>query len=96
MVKACYLEYDSRQARRDIARLLDPTHELYTGSMFLDQGECLYLRTDLAALDAATEELRAIFARGYADASRSPGSVIVSRALRLRTSRRAGRSRRGP
>ena len=43
MVKVCYLEYDSRQARRDIARLLDPTHELYIGCMFLDQGECRLL-----------------------------------------------------
>ena len=54
-VKVLYVEYDSRQSRRDIEAMLDATHELYTGMLFLDQGECIYLRKDLADLDAATE-----------------------------------------
>ena len=57
-VKVLYVEYDSRQARRALARLLDPTHELYVGKMFLDQGECTYLRSDFASDPAATEWLR--------------------------------------
>ena len=47
-VKVLYLEYDSRRARRALATLIEPTHELYTGVLFLDQGECIYLRRDLA------------------------------------------------
>jgi len=58
-VKVLYLEYDSRQSRRTLDRLLAPTHELYTGLAFLDQGECVYLRKDLADLDAANEHLQA-------------------------------------
>lgn len=54
-VKALYLEYDSRTSRRTLDRLLAPTHDLYTGFVFLDQGECLYLRKDFADLDAAVE-----------------------------------------
>lgn len=61
-VKVLYVEYDSRHARKALGRLLDGTHELYTGNMFLDQGECSYLRADLADLDAATEQLRRAFA----------------------------------
>jgi FkbM family methyltransferase len=60
-VKVLYVEYDSRHARKALGRLLDRTHELYTGNMFLDQGECSYLRADVAALDAATEHLRRAF-----------------------------------
>jgi FkbM family methyltransferase len=60
-VKVLFVEYDSRQARKALGRLLDPTHELYAGKMFLDQGECLYLRADFADLDAATEQLRESF-----------------------------------
>jgi FkbM family methyltransferase len=61
MVKVLYVEYDSRHARKALDRLLDETHELYAGNMFLDQGECLYLRADVADLDAATEQLRRAF-----------------------------------
>lgn len=68
-VKALYVEYDSREARREIARLLDPSHELYTGVMFLDQGECIYVRRDLAKLDAATERLRELFNAALAERS---------------------------
>jgi FkbM family methyltransferase len=60
-VKVLFVEYDSRRARRALGRLLDPTHELYVGNMFLDQGECTYLRADIAELDAATEQLRRAF-----------------------------------
>ena len=48
-VKALYVEYDDRAARRRLEELLAPTHELYLGVVFLDQGECTYLRSDLVA-----------------------------------------------
>jgi FkbM family methyltransferase len=51
-VKVLYVEYDSRHSRHEIDAILDNTHELYTGMLFLDQGECIYLRKDLA--DRAT------------------------------------------
>ena len=56
-VKVLYVEYDSRESRRRIDSMLDTTHELYTGLVFLDQGECIYVRSDYADLDAATEHL---------------------------------------
>jgi FkbM family methyltransferase len=62
-VKALFIEYDSRHARRALGRLVDETHELYSGKMLLDQGECVYLRADLADLDSATETLRELLAR---------------------------------
>ena len=65
-VKVLYVEYGSRQIRREVARLLDPTHELYAGVMFLDQGECVYLNRELVDLDAATLHLRQAFASGRA------------------------------
>jgi hypothetical protein len=63
-----YVEYDSRQARRDLGRLLDDTHELFSGSMLLDQGECTYLRRDLAEGDAASNRLVELFFRDVAGA----------------------------
>jgi FkbM family methyltransferase len=42
-VKVIYVEYDSVQARRHIDRLLDPSHELCHGMLFLDQGEMIYV-----------------------------------------------------
>jgi len=57
-VKVLYLEYDSREARRTIDALLAATHELYIGLLFLDQGEAVYLRKDLADDPTATEHLR--------------------------------------
>jgi len=57
-VKVLYVEYDSRGARRQIASLMEGTHELYVGSLFLDQGEIVYLREDLADRPAATDHLR--------------------------------------
>lgn len=61
-VKVLFVEYSSRHDRKVLGRLLDATHELYIGKQFLDQGECAYLRADLAELDAATEQLRRAFA----------------------------------
>ena len=46
-VKVVYVEYDSRQARRDVFRLLERDHEVLVGRLFLDQGECMFLRHDL-------------------------------------------------
>jgi FkbM family methyltransferase len=57
-VKVVYVEYDSRHARRMIAALLDATHELYVGSLLLDQGEITYLRRDFADQPVATDYLR--------------------------------------
>lgn len=63
-VQVLYVEYDSRQARRRIDALLDPTHELYLAVlMALDQGECLYVRADLADHPDAAPRLREIFTR---------------------------------
>jgi FkbM family methyltransferase len=61
-VKVLFVEYDSRHARRALDRLLDETHELYGGRMLLDQGECIYLRGDVANLDQATEMLGELLA----------------------------------
>ena len=61
-VKVLYVEYDSRHTRKALGRLLDATHDLYTGTMLLDQGECTYLRADLAQLEAAGDHLRSYFA----------------------------------
>jgi FkbM family methyltransferase len=47
-VKVLYVEYDSRRSRRLVDRLVDRTHELYSGRMLLDQGECVYVRNDVA------------------------------------------------
>ncbi len=60
--KVVYFEYDSRHARRTLATLLEQTHELYVGSQFLDQGEVIYLRKDLADDPAATDRLRELLA----------------------------------
>jgi hypothetical protein len=66
-MKVVYLEYDSRRARRVIAALLEPTHELYVGSMFLDQGEIIYLRRDVADRPEATEHLRSMLVGALAE-----------------------------
>jgi FkbM family methyltransferase len=74
-VKACYLEYDSRQDRREIAALFAPTHELYVGMMFLDQGECIYLRKDIADQPEATAHLARILGdRAARQAARDQGA----------------------
>jgi FkbM family methyltransferase len=71
-VKVLFVEYDSRQARKSLGRLLDDTHELYSGKMLLDQGECIYLRSDLADLDRATEVLRELLTA----TARRPGITL--------------------
>jgi FkbM family methyltransferase len=61
--KVIHLEYDDRRARRRIEELLAPTHELYVGSVFLDQGECTYVRADLVAdPEVARAHLRTVLA----------------------------------
>jgi FkbM family methyltransferase len=42
-IQIAYIEYDSTGARRAIDRILEPTHELCQGLMFLDQGEMIYV-----------------------------------------------------
>jgi FkbM family methyltransferase len=63
-VKVLYVEYDSRGARHEIEELMRGSHELYAGVVFLDQGECIYLRRDLADPDAANQHLRHLFTSG--------------------------------
>jgi FkbM family methyltransferase len=58
--KVIYLEYDSHRARRAITDLIEPTHELFIGKLFLDQGEITYVRRDLAEDPAATAWLQSI------------------------------------
>ncbi len=74
-VKVLYVEYDSRTARRDVARLVGATHELYTGVMFLDQGECVYLRKDLADLDEASAYLLHLLRSGRTAANAEADAV---------------------
>lgn len=71
-VKVLYVEYDSRQSRREIDAMLDATHELFTGMLFLDQGECVYLRNDLAALDAAGEFVRELVRERWPEQAEQP------------------------
>lgn len=60
--KVVYVEYDSRHSRRAIEQLLGPTHELYWAVlMVLDQGECAYLRRDLADHPEALPRIREIW-----------------------------------
>jgi FkbM family methyltransferase len=68
-VKVLYLEYDSREALEKLSALVELTHELYSGVMFLDQGECIYLRKDLADDPAANAHLLDTLARGFAAAA---------------------------
>ena len=65
-VKVLYVEYDSREAARYLERTLDPTHELFSGAMLLDQGECVYVRSDTANRDGAGDRLREIGAMRFA------------------------------
>jgi len=75
-VKVLYVEYDSRAARREVARLVGATHELYTGVMFLDQGECVYLRKDLADLDVASAFLRHLLTSGRTAAKSATDAAV--------------------
>lgn len=74
-VKVLYVEYDSRQARRDVARLVDETHELFTGVLFLDQGECTYVNSDLVDLDSASDFLRDFLRRRLSKHGKRSGST---------------------
>ena len=66
--KVIYIEYDSRDARRRIDTILAPTHELYLGTVFLDQGECAYVRSDLVVdTERAHEHLRRVLADRFRD-----------------------------
>lgn len=56
-VKVVYVEYDSPQARREIDRLFDGSHELCFGEMFLAQGEAIYLSNAIAGDDTAAKTL---------------------------------------
>jgi FkbM family methyltransferase len=47
-VKVLYIEYGSRSMRREIQRRLALSHVLYAGDLFLDQGECIYVRRDIS------------------------------------------------
>ena len=58
--KVVHVEYDSAQTRRDIATMIEPTHELFIGKLFLGQGEITYVRTDIAELPAASRWLSSI------------------------------------
>lgn len=61
-VKVLYVEYDSRAARRRIMSMLDDTHELYLAMlMTLDQGECVFVRKDLADVEGARQRLVEIY-----------------------------------
>lgn len=62
-VQVLYVEYDGREARREVDRILAPTHELYfTKVLLLDQGEITYVHRDLVERDDLdhTEVLRAL------------------------------------
>lgn len=60
-VQALYVEYDSRHDRRAIEALVRPTHELFRGLAFLDQGELVYLRRDLADHPGVSLRLQELF-----------------------------------
>ena len=63
-VKVVHVGYDSRATARRLERRFADTHDLYIGIMYLDDGECIYLRRDLADLPEATEHLRTQLAAG--------------------------------
>jgi hypothetical protein len=46
-VRVLYVEYDTVEARRQIDRSLESTHELCHGFCLLDQGEMIYVRRQL-------------------------------------------------
>jgi FkbM family methyltransferase len=73
--KVIHVEYDDRKARRRIEAMLATTHELYIGTVLLDQGEVTYVRTDLLADTVlAQQSLIAILAaRVRASTTEPPG-----------------------
>jgi FkbM family methyltransferase len=74
-VKVLYFEYDSRAARREIFEILRPTHELYRGFMFLEQGECIFVRRDLAEHPGANQRLLELFVAAARPANESASSA---------------------
>ena len=60
-VKVVYVEYDSSDARRQIDRLFEGTHELCFGEMFLTQGEAIYVSKDITDDPAAERTLFQFF-----------------------------------
>jgi FkbM family methyltransferase len=67
-VKVLYLEYHSRQIRRTVEAILAPSHELYSaGWMALDQGECIYVRSDLCDGAAAADWLDELYRERLSD-----------------------------
>ena len=61
-VKVLYVEYESRHARRGIDTLLAGTHELWFSSlMALDQGEGVYVRSDLVDAPGSARRLLELF-----------------------------------
>ncbi len=67
-VQAFYVVHHDRADMPAVDRLLEATHELYLGSVFLDRGISVYLRRDLADLDAANARLLEIFAARFNEA----------------------------
>jgi FkbM family methyltransferase len=47
-VKVLYIEYGTRVMRREIHARMIASHVLYAADLFLDQGECIYVRRDIA------------------------------------------------
>lgn len=47
-VRVVYVEYGSRQIRREIDALLGSSHELFLAEITLESGECTYVRRDVA------------------------------------------------
>jgi FkbM family methyltransferase len=61
-VKVLYVEYESRHARRAIDALLAGTHELWLSMlMALDQGEGIYVRSDLVDRPGSERRLLELF-----------------------------------
>ena len=65
-VKVLYVQYRSRTARRALEELMDGTHELYRSLSFLDHGNSIYLRRDLADHPDANRRLLELFVGGAA------------------------------
>jgi FkbM family methyltransferase len=54
-VKALYVEYGGLETRRELDRLLEPSHEMALGRIMLTHGEAVYIERSLAGEEAATE-----------------------------------------
>jgi hypothetical protein len=65
-VKVFYARYGSRASRRALEGLTSTTHELYRSLSFLEHGNSIYLRRDLADHPDANRRLLELFAGGAA------------------------------